>query len=289
MSPQIRLAWMSSLVSTAVFSIPANGDWEDFFSSARGIFQGCSLSPYLYVILNNFLSKLLNKAAKVGKFDYHPSCKIVGLTHLSFVDDIFVFTDGLPSSLDGVLMVMEEFARISGLRINVSKSSIFTAVVGGTVMSDSAAAASITVGSLPIRYLGLPLTTKSMTRQDYESLLDKMRSLFLPWTNKNLSFAGRLQLIKSMINSFSNFWCSIFRFPSCCLDAIERMCGAFLWSGTPNDTHKSKVNWEDLCLPKEDGALGVRCLRDSSRVFALSLIFEILYTLWFSMDSMDAP
>lgn len=54
-----------------------------------------------------------------------------------------------------------------------------------------------------IRYFGLPLKTKSMIRNDYEPLIDKIRSPFLSWTHNILSFAGRVQLIKSVITSIS--------------------------------------------------------------------------------------
>ena len=65
---------------------------------------------------------MLNQAAADGLFDYHPQCQQVQLTHLSFADDILVFTDGSVRSLDGVLEVMDKFATLSGLQINVSKS-----------------------------------------------------------------------------------------------------------------------------------------------------------------------
>lgn len=98
--------WIRLCISTAAFSISVNGSLEGFFTSARGIRQGCSLSPYLYVILSNVLSKLLNKAAEAGGFQYHPQCQEVKLTHLSFADDIVVFTDGTVASLLGVMEVM---------------------------------------------------------------------------------------------------------------------------------------------------------------------------------------
>lgn len=56
------------------------------------------------------------------------------------------------------------------------------------------------------------------------------------------------------------------------LDEIEKLCSAFFWSGSPNDHHKAKVAWSDLCLPKCEGGLGIRKLRETSRVFALGLI-----------------
>lgn len=144
----------------------------------------------------------------------------------------------------------------------------------------------IGTGTLPIRYLGLPLTTRSFTSLDYEPLIDKIRSRMLCWSNKGLCFAGRLQLIKSVIAGIVNFWSAAFILPAKCMDAIESMCSVFLWLGSPTQTHKAKVSWEDLCYPKEEGGLDVRRFRDSSKVFALNLIWRLftqdssLWVIW---------
>lgn len=68
----------------------------------------------------------------------------------------------------------------------------------------------------------------------------------------------------------------MFRLPKSCLNTIEGMSAAFLWSGSPNTHTKAKVAWDDVCRPKDEGGLGIRCLTDTSRVFALSLIWRLL-------------
>lgn len=148
---------------------------------------------------------MLNKAAKAQRFDYHPQCRKVKLTHLSFADDILVFTDEFVRSLERVLVVMEPFANVSGLYINATKSSIFATGQSITPMINEAKSIGIKVGSLPVRYLGMPLTTKALSKQDYEPLIDYIRGRMLSWRNKCLSYAGRFQLIKSVISSIVNF------------------------------------------------------------------------------------
>ena len=90
-------------IGTAAFLVSVNGELEVFFTSSRGIRQGFSLSPYLYVIVSNVLSKLINKAVAEGIIGFHPQCQEVNLSHSSFADDIVVFTDGTPTSFQGTL------------------------------------------------------------------------------------------------------------------------------------------------------------------------------------------
>lgn len=188
-------------LSTTSFTVSVNGELEDCFTSTRGIPQDCSFSPYLYVIVNNALSKLLNKAASGGQIAYHTRCRKINLTHLSFADDILVFTNGSSSSLRGTLNVFDRFAKMSGLRINVSKSTLFAAGREKQTLETEAVALGLSVSTLHMRYLGHPLTTKTMTRVDYEPLVDKFRKWLMSWTYRHLSYVGRLQLIKSVIMS----------------------------------------------------------------------------------------
>ncbi|KAG7599341.1 Reverse transcriptase zinc-binding domain [Arabidopsis suecica] len=214
---------------------------------ALGFPEGCSLSPYLFVMVQNVLSKLLNRAADLGRIGRHPHCNHISVTHLSFADDIIVFSDGSPSSLRETVRDIEDFTRISGLHINPHKSALYVGGRNRLALMEAATAHGIPIETLPIRYLGLPLTTRSMTTHDYTPLIDKIRSRLLSWTNKHLSYAGRLQLIKSVISSISNFWCSVFRLPARCFDEIESLCGAFLLSGNPNTSSGAKICWNEVC------------------------------------------
>ena len=77
------------------------------------------------------------------------------------------------------------------------------------------------VGSLPVRYLGLPLMTQGMRKQDYLPLLEKIRNKIGTWTSRYLSYGGRLQLIKAVLMSIVSFWASVFRLPSKCMKEVE--------------------------------------------------------------------
>ncbi|KAL0876962.1 hypothetical protein Bca101_026667 [Brassica carinata] len=62
--------------------------------------------------------------------------------------------------LDGVLGVMDQFARMLGMHINVAKSSLYAVDQNKHLMQQFADSRGFSIGSLPFRYLGLPLTSR---------------------------------------------------------------------------------------------------------------------------------
>ncbi|KAL9840293.1 putative RNA-directed DNA polymerase [Arabidopsis thaliana] len=224
----------------------------------------------------NVLSCMLDKAAVEKKISYHPRCRNMNLTHLCFTDDIMVFSDGTSKSIQGTLAIFEKFAAMSGLKISLEKSTIFMAGISPNAKTSILQQFPFELGTLPVKYLGLPLLTKRMTQSDYLPLMEKIRARITSWTNRFLSFAGRLQLIKSVLSSITNFWLSVFRLPKACLQEIEKMFSAFLWSGPDLNTKKAKIAWSEVCKLKEEGGLGLKPLKEANEVSLLKLIWRIL-------------
>ena len=273
--PSGYIVWIEKCISLASFSVQINGKLAGYFNSKRGLRQGCALSPYLFVICMEVLSKMLDRAAVQRKFGYHPYCQDLQLTHLSFADDLLIFSDGRRSSVDGILDVFKGFAEASGLHISMEKSTLYLAGLNDTEKLDMLSQYTFSNGDLPVRYLGLPLLTKQMTAQDYAPLIEKIRSRISSWTARFLSFAGRLQLIASVIHSLTNFWISAFRLPKKCIQEIDSLCAA-LWSGPELSTKKAKVSWKDCCKPKDEGGLGLRLIKEANDVSCLKLVWRIM-------------
>ena len=158
--PENFILWVEKCVSLASFSVQVNGELAGYFNSKRGIRQGCSLSPYLFVICMQVLSKMLNKGAAEKRFGYHPYCQGLKLTHLSFAD-------GKRQSIEGIINIFNHFVEMSGLHISVEKTTIFLAGVQDTEKQELLDTFAFAHGDLPVRYLGLPLLTKQMTVRDY--------------------------------------------------------------------------------------------------------------------------
>lgn len=72
----------------------------------------------------NVLGHMLNRGAEENQFGYHHRCSRLRLTHLCFADDLLIFAEGSPCSVAGVLSILDQFKQMSGLAINIQKTSL---------------------------------------------------------------------------------------------------------------------------------------------------------------------
>ena len=214
--PQNFVSWIKQCITTPSFSVALNGSSEGYFQSSKGLRQGDPLSPYLFVLAMEVLSKLLSSRFQAGYITYHPKTEELGISHLMFADDIMIFFDGGESSLHGITEAVHDFASWSGLRMNQSKTQLFHAGLNETE-GTAIARYGFTPGSLPIRYLGLPLMSRRLRISEYADLIDKVVKRFKAWGTKTLTFAGRVELIRTVIAGMVIFWMSTFLLPKGCI------------------------------------------------------------------------
>ena len=57
----------------------------------------------------------------------------------------------------------------------------------------------LTLGPVPMEYLGFPLTSAYRKASNFSSLIDNIRGMVDGWLAKNLYLAGTVELIKSVL------------------------------------------------------------------------------------------
>ncbi|KAG7552255.1 Reverse transcriptase domain [Arabidopsis thaliana x Arabidopsis arenosa] len=283
--PEKFINWIFQCISTPTFSVSVNGSIGGFFKSKRGLRQGDPLSPYLFVLAMEVFSSLLKSRFEAGYIHYHPKTADLSISHLMFADDVMVFFDGGSSSLHGISEALDDFASWSGLQVNKNKTNLYLA---GTDQSEALAISryGYPASTLPVRYLGLPLMSRKLKISEFEPLIEKIARRFRSWAVKSLSFAGRVQLISSVITGMVNFWLSTFVLPLGCVRRIESLCSRFLWSGNIDSGRGAKIAWSSVCLPKNEGGVGLRRFSMWNKTLCLRFIWLLfaengsLWTAW---------
>ncbi|XP_059301911.1 uncharacterized protein LOC132053828 [Lycium ferocissimum] len=95
------------------------------------------------------------------------------------------------------------------------------------------------------------------------------------WTVKFLSYAGRVQLIKTILFSIQVYWSQIVVLPEQVVKMIEATCRTFLWTGQAETSKKSLIAWDKLCYPKVTGGLNILDVK----VWNKAAICKLLWTM----------
>ncbi|GKB79502.1 RNA-directed DNA polymerase, eukaryota, reverse transcriptase zinc-binding domain protein [Tanacetum coccineum] len=168
-------------VSTAAFILNMNGKRIGYFKGGRGLRQDDPISPYLFTLIMEVFSLILQREIKKEpKFQYHFGCKSLNLSHVCFADDLLVMCHGDTILVRVIKNALDQFSVSSGLLPNNYKSTMFF----GSLNEDECNAISTILpferGKLPVKYLGVPLIAKRLgIKELLESIHMYWASVFL--------------------------------------------------------------------------------------------------------------
>lgn len=149
------ISWIRHCIFTVCFSVLVNGAPEGFFNSCRGLRQGDPLSPFLFVIVMDALSRMFSAAVDGGLLSGF-SVGGVNISYLLFADDTLLFCEPDRGHIQYLRALLLCFEAVVGLKVSLSK---FEMVPVGKVFNVQGLAKILgcKVLLLPIKYLGLPL------------------------------------------------------------------------------------------------------------------------------------
>ncbi|KAL0451197.1 UNVERIFIED_CONTAM: Retrovirus-related Pol polyprotein from type-2 retrotransposable element R2DM [Sesamum latifolium] len=236
-----------------------------FFPGARGIRQGDPMSPYLFVIAMEVLHLLLTQRVDQSEdFRYHWHCEKIGLVNLCFADDLLLFCRAEIQSVQLFRDALMIFVEWSGLEANPSKSQLIVSKAARDMRQHLLNVLGFQEGTLPVRYLGVPLISSRLMLGDSSPLLNKVDERLNGWGKLQLSFVARVQLLRSVISSLNTHWAMAFVLPKGVIRDIEARMRKFLWHGN-SSSGMAKVAWKDVCKPIEGGGQGIRALEPLNR------------------------
>ncbi|KAL0295720.1 UNVERIFIED_CONTAM: hypothetical protein Sangu_3187900 [Sesamum angustifolium] len=275
-APSRFIVWVEQCITTASFSISLNGATHGFFTSTRGLRQGDPMSPYLFVLVMESLHLLIKSTTQNDtNFQFHWRCKELGIVNLCFADDLLLFCKADIHSATVLHGILQEFQRLAGLHANAQKSQILFSKAALQVQHQIQSIFGFPQGTFPVRYLGVPLITSKLSRADCAPLILKIEARIAGWNQLKLTYAGRTQLIKSVLSSIHQYWCSVFILPKGVIKTIEAKFRNFLWRGG-TESGGYKVAWEQVCKPTLHGGLGIRNIQTMNNALMGKHLWQIL-------------
>ncbi|XP_074300324.1 putative mitochondrial protein AtMg01250 [Silene latifolia] len=156
--PPQMITWIMVCVSSPWFTISLNGSSFGYFQGEKGIRQGDPISPLIFTICMEYLSRILVVVTDKMDFNFHPLCRPMKLNHLSFADDLLMFCRGDRESIKVLLKAFVTFSSVSGLEMNCDKSNIYFNGVCQAEIDYVLRISGFKSGQFPFRYLGIPIS-----------------------------------------------------------------------------------------------------------------------------------
>ncbi|KAE8687588.1 putative Glucan endo-1,3-beta-glucosidase precursor [Hibiscus syriacus] len=188
-------SWMYQCMYSASISVLVNGSPTEKFHTARGLRQGCSLSPLLFNLVGELLHLLLTKAVDMrlfSGFDLGVQDRAFKLLNFQFADDLIIFSKGCICDLRNVRRVLLIYELLVGLKLNLVKSITYGINIEDGVLATWANDIGCSIGYFPSEYL------------------------------------GRMVLVKSVLCSLPVYFLSIFRIPTYVLKKLNSIMASFL-------------------------------------------------------------
>jgi hypothetical protein len=89
---QVFCHWIHSILLSAKISISINGKHHGFFNCSRGVRQGDPLSPLLFCLAEEVISRSITQLVRHGKLTLIKGSRHMDIpSHILYADDIMLF------------------------------------------------------------------------------------------------------------------------------------------------------------------------------------------------------
>jgi hypothetical protein len=170
------IQWIKQCITTSSFSILLDGAPFGKFFPTRGLRQGDPLSPFLFILGSEILSRLIAREENLGLMHGIKMARnCPPISHLLFADDVIIFSRANVNEAEVVLNCLNTYSSWSGQRINMSKSAVF---FSRNCRSNSKAAINriLNLAQIPAcsKYLGIPLFMHRKKHDSFVELKDRI-------------------------------------------------------------------------------------------------------------------
>ncbi|KAL3844844.1 hypothetical protein ACJIZ3_002247 [Penstemon smallii] len=258
---------IAQCISTCSFSFLINGSPFGFLKPSRGIRQGDPISPYLFIIYTELLSRLLLKEEASNNFrgvKIARACPVI--SHLLYADDLVVYCRDTMEDVSTIMKTMDKFSTWSGQCINHAKSFVhYSKNVPVSFKQAVVSWFNLEECNHCTKHLGLPFCKPKSRVRAFTDVVTKFQQKLSGWKSKNLSQAGRAVLIKAVAQAIPAYIMSTFLLPVSICDLLDKTIRKFWWGENEKGNSLYLRCWNSLCLPKACGGLGFRKSIDFNR------------------------
>lgn len=230
--------WIMSYLFGAKFSVIINVNTTCFFSASQGVIQGDRVSPFLFIIMAEALSRfiLLQHNQNLWQGVQIENSTILVL-HSLFANDTLLFNKSSLLEAKQVKEVLDKYSSASRKKVNVAKFKIYILNTLQDLKKKIVKTLGFQEAELHCTYLGIPFFKESNKAHYWDKVINRFKERILLWKARWLSLLGRILLIKSILASIPNYFLFFLKAPMLVISEIAKIIRSFLQKGNI-DEHK---------------------------------------------------
>lgn len=240
-------AWLRMLYRGVYSCVRINGFLGRAVEQAGGVRQGCPLSPLLYVLYMEPFAELVRRDPGVDGVRI-PGAAGVPLKIQQYADDTTLFVSSV-QSLSRVRALVDMFARGTGSKVNLSKSSVLFCGQWREQVGDCGGFQRCEGG---LKVLGVHFYPQGSAQKNWEARLAVVRSRLGLWVRRRLSLTGKVIVVRAILLPLLLHLAYVFPVPPRIKVALTRAIFQFLWGG-----RYEYVRRELMYMPVAKGGRGV--------------------------------
>ena len=237
--PKIRR--MIATINTEIFcTVINNGKWQEWFSIKKGCRQGSPSSAILYILTVEVLGMRIRNNKEIRGINVFGE----NIKSCQYADDLWNVLFPEIQNIKNLLKELELFKSFSGQTVNFDKTKMFP--IGPLDPKDFQFITKRTVQwtTEPVKILGIwVLPDKQiMQNKNFNSLLEKSRTILNSWKSRNLTCLGRICIVNTLVASLFAQKLAVLPLPS---DSFfieyKKIVLDFIWKGGAHQVKYSKI------------------------------------------------
>lgn len=190
-----------------------------------------------------------------------------------YADDLLLFGAATEAEALLIKQALSQFSKVSGQIIGPQKSSIwFSALTGPDQIQSVSDTLEVPTDRQPGRHLGAPVNPGQAS---YDFILEKFSNKLTAWKARLLTPAGRVVLIKSVLQSLPVYYMATERIPKKVLSALTSMIRRFFWGANDKDRFMAYVAWDKITQPLQNGGLAIRDLNVVNEALLMKALWKL--------------
>ncbi|XP_057791044.1 uncharacterized protein LOC131008167 [Salvia miltiorrhiza] len=248
-------------VTSVFFRVLVNGFPRAEFEPSRGLHKGDPLSHFFFFFL---------RRSTLG-----PTTPSRNKEACSWSENLPYYTKNEPLVVCGRLYcvwanaaevgiistIMERYEVVSGQKVNLEKSTIFfSGGVTPDLRLELANLLGVQCQGQRGSYLGIPSSVGRSKVEIFQMLVDRTRKKSKDWKRRFLFGAGKIVLIKAVLQAIPTYLMSSFAIPKQICQRLNSVAANFFWGQKLDERRIRWKSWNKLCMAKVEEGISFRDL-----------------------------